>query len=513
MLDTLLRAYRGLTRSLGRTALVVVLLGAVISFALTAVTLAFAAGDELDKIKLTTGVEASVTVNPQQFQRAIQEEIARAQEAGEEFTPGQVDVQVEPLTEEHAEALASLPYVRSVDVFSATGVQYDLPGEDSDEEEEQEEDTARQPAGPGGAGIGGFTIPDASLTGTKDSAYLSDFRSSTKILTDGRLYDPDDAGSNVIVIDQNTATLEGLSVGDTFTVKTEIPAEDDADDAETEYRTVDVEIIGVYEDLETASEGGFRGFGGFSIEEWYAPIDLVRQLQDPEESGSVSSISIVYDSVDRADQFVEDAGQILDPDLYSLTTSQDRFEEIAAPLETMQNTSVVVTVAGLGVAALIMVMLMALVMRGRVREIGILKAIGARNRQVAGQFMLETVGVAVVAVALAVPALFAVNSFLPELLRPSAEASVQEQQTGRPFRGGGPGGGGPRGILVNAGVTNDPVRTEEIESALSEIDASVSMETIAVAAAMAIGLGLVGAAVPLIVVLRLRPAEVLRMEG
>jgi hypothetical protein len=30
---------------------------------------------------------------------------------------------------------------------------------------------------------------------------------------------------------------------------------------------------------------------------------------------------------------------------------------------------------------------------------------------------------------------------------------------------------------------------------------------------MAIGLGLVGAAVPLVVVLRLRPAEVLRMDG
>src|SRR3990170_997160 len=85
MLDILLRAYRGAARSPARTLLVVVLLAAVISFALTAVTLAFAAGDELDKIKLTTGVEASVTVNPQQFQRAIEEELARAQEQGEEF--------------------------------------------------------------------------------------------------------------------------------------------------------------------------------------------------------------------------------------------------------------------------------------------------------------------------------------------------------------------------------------------------------------------------------------------
>jgi ABC-type antimicrobial peptide transport system permease subunit len=58
----------------------------------------------------------------------------------------------------------------------------------------------------------------------------------------------------------------------------------------------------------------------------------------------------------------------------------------------------------------------------------------------------------------------------------------------------------------------DPVRTEDIEASLNKIDASLSPEVIGAAAAAAIGLGLLGSAVMIVAVLRLRPAEVLRME-
>src|SRR6266540_708858 len=78
-MDTVIRAARGALRSSTRTLIVVLVLAVGLSFALTSVALALAAGDELDKIKQTTGVEAALTVNPEQFQDAIN---AALEEAG-----------------------------------------------------------------------------------------------------------------------------------------------------------------------------------------------------------------------------------------------------------------------------------------------------------------------------------------------------------------------------------------------------------------------------------------------
>ena len=134
-----------------------------------------------------------------------------------------------------------------------------------------------------------------------------------------------------------------------------------------------------------------------------------------------------------------------------------------------------------------------------------MKAVGARNRQVILQFALETVGISIVAVALALPAVFATNTFLPELIRPAVEVEEVAQD--------GPGFGPGGRALVSAPIVDDPVRTEEIEEVLDQVDASVSVEVIGIAAAIAVGLGLLGALVPVVTVLRLRPAEVLRLEA
>ncbi len=523
MLDIMIRAYKGAIRSPLRTALIVALLAIGLSFALTSVALALAADDELDKLKATTGVEATISVNPGQFQEAIREQLEQAGEEGVDVDIGEIAAQIESLTSNDVDEIEALPYVRNAEGFAVSSVEYGVPGQEDEEDDATDEPApvepapdAQDPQGQAGPGIGiNFTPPDAIITGVEDPAFLNDFQEGTKVLAEGEFFAEDVAGEGVLIIDQNTATLEELSIGDTITLtavsfgRGQAQQDEEEDVAAPE---IEAEIIGIYQDLETSEQGGF----GFTIEQWYAPLSVVEQLQDEEEAGTLSSISLVVGSVEDFALLREDLEAILDPELFALTTSEDAFADISDPIETMRNTSLVVMVVGLAVVGLIMVMLMVLVMRGRLREIGILKAIGAKSRQVIFQFALETVGVAVVAVAIAVPAVFGINTFLPDLIRPQAEAAAAEEEGAFQPGGGGPGGGfrgGGFGRVVGAQSVNDPVQTEEIEAALDEIDASVGTEVIAVGAAAAVGLGLVGSLVTMFAVLRLRPAEVLRLEA
>ncbi len=143
MLDTIVRAYKGALRSPLRTALVIGLLAVGLSFALTSVALALAAQDELDKVKATAGVEASITVNPDQFQAAIQEQLEQADEDGGDLDIGETELDIQELTAKDVEAVKALPYVRNAEGITTTLVSYTLSGEEATDDESADEGQSR----------------------------------------------------------------------------------------------------------------------------------------------------------------------------------------------------------------------------------------------------------------------------------------------------------------------------------------------------------------------------------
>jgi putative ABC transport system permease protein len=134
-----------------------------------------------------------------------------------------------------------------------------------------------------------------------------------------------------------------------------------------------------------------------------------------------------------------------------------------------------------------------------VKEIGILKAVGASNWHVTAQFGIETAVISVVAAVLGALATFPLAQTVANGL--VSDSSVAAGPGGGP--GGGPGDGGGPGFLRGA---------EAASGLLGDVKVAVSPEVFLYAIVIAAGLAVIASAIPAWYVGRVRPAEVLRHE-
>jgi putative ABC transport system permease protein len=143
-----------------------------------------------------------------------------------------------------------------------------------------------------------------------------------------------------------------------------------------------------------------------------------------------------------------------------------------------------------------------MLVRERRREIGVLKAIGAPNRTIGLQFVLEAlVLVALGSVVGAAVASFASGGIASALI--SSNSSTTTAATGqRGIPGGAAGfpGGGQGGPFGGA------------SQLLTTVTASASPGVIAAGIAAVFGVAIIGALVPALLTARIRPIEVLRGE-
>ena len=121
-------------------------------------------------------------------------------------------------------------------------------------------------------------------------------------------------------------------------------------------------------------------------------------------------------------------------------TQGQNLETAVSSLGSVKNISFIAFVAALGTAGLIILLIMVMLVRERRREIGVLKAIGAPNRTIGLQFVLEAlVLVAMGSVVGAAVASFASGGIASALI--STNTSTTTAATvGR--AAGGPGGAG-----------------------------------------------------------------------
>ena len=281
------------------------------------------------------------------------------------------------------------------------------------------------------------------------------------------------AASTGALLGTTLATKNGLSVGSTFTIG----------------------------DQTFTVRGLFDAGTAFGNNALYVTLPTAQTLAAlPDE---LSTMIVTVNSMENVDAAKTALQAALGSDKADVTQGQRNLETAVSSLDSVKNISFIAFVAALGTAGLIILLIMVMLVRERRREIGVLKAIGAPNRTIGLQFVLEAlVLVAMGSVVGAAVASLASGGIASALI--SSSSSTSAAATGqRGGAGGFPGGGFPGGAGGPLGGASQ---------LLTSVTASASPGVIAAGIAAVFGVAIIGALVPALLTARIRPIEVLRGE-
>ena len=433
MLGVVRRSIRSLLRSPLRTGAIVAILAVSIGLALIMVTVHGATENQLGSIGEEIGTE--ITVRP----------------AGSFGMMGGG----EPLAQEDVDKLSDIPHV--VSVQESTQAQYTG---DSLESAVEPGTLGGRRQFPGGEGFedADFSMPITVMgfdAATENPTLMGDAQMD---IVEGRYFTTDENNADVMVIGQDLADANDLEVSDTVDIE-----------------GTSVEVIGIYDSGQV--------FGNNML---VMPIGTVQRVFDLE---GVTSVTVVADDVGNVDGVVDDIREIFDEDTADITTSASTYERINESVASAGDTSQMAMIAAFIVAGVVILFSVILMVRQRVKEIGILKAIGASNWRIGFQFSVETLAVSVVAAIIGALITFPLAQKVGNLL-----VSEPGAPTGMP--GGGFGGG-----FFGGGVTS-----------VAGIHIAVSPEVFLYALGIAVALAVAASIFPAWYISRVKPAEVLRYE-
>jgi putative ABC transport system permease protein len=467
-MKTARRAIRTLIRSPLRSALVMAVLTVSVGLTLIMITVNQAFAKRLDDIKGQAGT--TITVRPAGTfgggffgggggGGASDPGTAGGTTGGGTSTGDAAQTTTPSLTTSDVTKLLAIPSVAGAS--SQITVRYS----GTDLTPAQPQNSGTQGQGSGGTGGQGRGFRRGILiTGTDNPAGLTTVGTQDVQITSGRTFTADEANQNVAVMGQALAQQNNLSAGGTFPLQ-----------------GATFQLVGTFT---TGTQ-----FGDNSI---FIPLQSAQTLfQRPD---SIDSAVVQATSVDQVNPVADSIRTTLGANNVDVTTELSTFQRISAPLSDAKNSSRIGMIVALAASAAVILFSIGLVARQRIKEIGILKAVGASGWHVTGQFAIETAVISIFAALIGALATYPLAQTVANGL-----VSQPARTTGRgaAFAGGraaqGFFGGTGSGLLGNVGV-------------------AVSPDIFVYALGIAICLAVIATVVPAWYVGRVKPAAVLRHE-
>jgi putative ABC transport system permease protein len=327
-----------------------------------------------------------------------------------------------------------------------------------------------------------FTIPVRVIgTNSPGNALVGGANGGgTEKLTSGTSFSPT-SKANVAVVGATLASKNKLKVGSTFTAYGKT-----------------ITVVGIYNSGST-----------FADSDVLMPLASVQTLASAK--GQVTAATVVVNNVSN----VTSVTKAIDAKIGSkadVTSTEATTEAALAPLNSVKTISTYTLIGAVIGAAIILLLSMLMIVRERRREVGVLKALGAPNRSIIGQFIAESTTFTI---------LGAIVGFIvgAALSSPIASALVSSEGSTTPtsgfvrgaggLRGGGSGFTPPSGAGFGGGGQFHPA---SVSNTLTTLHTSVGWSTLTYAFVFAVVIAALGSTVAAATIVRIRPAEVLRSE-
>ncbi|MCB8593712.1 ABC transporter permease [Faecalibacillus intestinalis] len=471
-------ALLSLKKNIGKTILLFVIIVVITNLVIAGLSIQSATKKSMDQIRSSLGNDVTLSVD---FRNMIKNR-----------KPSEAVSNETSLTTTMEDSLKDLKYVKNYNYqisTSANSNSISAVETASDNSNNQPEQASNQ--------------VDFTISANTTMKYLDSFTNNNYKLTKGRLLTTKDQNTNNCVIETNLASDNDLSVGDTFTITTTV---------NDETITQELTIVGIYE-IQSTNEIGSAHFNN-PVNTIYTDLSIGQTLTGSSEN--ITSAIYYLDDPENAEAFVELAKKKsdIDFDTFSLDANNRLYQQNASSLESMQSFAKmfvwIVVIAGSAILCLIL----ALTIRNRYYEIGVLLSLGQSKVKIIAQQLIEVGLIAVVAFVISLGTGQLTSHYMGNMLESSSSSNVMQM---------GQKGDQPNENQNQSDSNQQKNNTQTKENFLGnmmqgpsnqELDVSITGENVIQLAGVTVAICIVSIAVPAAYVLRLTPRQILsRKEG
>lgn len=447
-------ALLSLKKNIGRTILLFFIIVLITNLVISGLSIQSASNKEMEQLQSQLGNDVTLTVN---FKNMMKD-----RNSGES-----VNQQSHQITLEMANSVKKLKYVKNYNYTISTSVNSDSVNAI------KSESTTNMPGRNENEG-------DLTISANTTMSYLDSFSNERYKLTSGRLLTIKDQNSQNCVIEKNLASDNNLTIGDTLTVYTTV---------NDQTVTQDLTVVGIYE-IQT-SDNMQIGDSHFNnpVNTIYTGLSIGQTLSGSDEN--LTSATYYLEDPQYVDSFVNLAKKktSIDFNTYSLETNDQIYKQNASSLENMKSyAQLFVWIIVIGGSA-ILCLILALTIRNRYYEFGVLLSLGQTKFKIILQQLLEILVIAVIAIVISLGTGKVVANSIYQVMESSQ--TIQQNE-------------GPQHMDHN----------DNKQDQQKELDVSITSNNVVELFAITGAVCVVSIIVPATYILRLSPREILtRKEG